>query len=400
MKISNNALNFLLAQYRAIFKRAYVKGIASAVLLTAGLAIGQAQAAANDNILDADDFASGATVPVAQTITKESTIELEDFSANKFDSSGWTYINNQTIDGANVTIVGDDSKGIAVSGTSSITVQNSGTLTLKSNKNDGLRFWGGTGGVSGTLTATGERSAINVDAVMANFGNVTIEKGATITIGGLYDADAWHIDDSTDISNRSGEWVFYANVYGNYDSSNLSDAGGRSNVTDGTVNLNHQSIFGADGTVAITGNSTVNFNGEWRSIEDGTGYATAIIRGAADDPTKVQITGTEENNVKKTPVVNVLAGKHGAIFAPNINISDTQINLGVASTLTLDGDWSMISGSSKTALGEDKHDTTNLTLTDVTFDNKGTVIIGNATSGGSGTVFNSIRRLIKQGRLF
>ena len=45
MKISNNALNFLLAQYRAIFKRAYVKGIASAVLLTAGLAIGQAQAA-------------------------------------------------------------------------------------------------------------------------------------------------------------------------------------------------------------------------------------------------------------------------------------------------------------------------------------------------------------------
>ena len=48
MKISNNALNFLLAQYRAIFKRAYVKGIASAVLLTAGLAAGQAQAADND----------------------------------------------------------------------------------------------------------------------------------------------------------------------------------------------------------------------------------------------------------------------------------------------------------------------------------------------------------------
>ena len=48
MKISNNALNFLLAQYRAIFKRAYVKGIASAVILTAGLAAGagQAQAAA------------------------------------------------------------------------------------------------------------------------------------------------------------------------------------------------------------------------------------------------------------------------------------------------------------------------------------------------------------------
>ena len=48
VKISNNALNFLLAQYRAIFKRAYIKGIASAVILTAGLAAGQAQAADND----------------------------------------------------------------------------------------------------------------------------------------------------------------------------------------------------------------------------------------------------------------------------------------------------------------------------------------------------------------
>ena len=46
VKISNNALNFLLAQYRAIFKRAYIKGIASAVILTAGLAAGASQAQA------------------------------------------------------------------------------------------------------------------------------------------------------------------------------------------------------------------------------------------------------------------------------------------------------------------------------------------------------------------
>ena len=39
-----------MAQYRAIFKRAYVKGIATAVLLTAGLAAGQAQAANTSGI--------------------------------------------------------------------------------------------------------------------------------------------------------------------------------------------------------------------------------------------------------------------------------------------------------------------------------------------------------------
>ena len=44
MKLSNNALNFLLAQYRAIFKRAYFKGLAAAVLVTASIAAGQAQA--------------------------------------------------------------------------------------------------------------------------------------------------------------------------------------------------------------------------------------------------------------------------------------------------------------------------------------------------------------------
>ena len=55
MRNSNNAIKFLLAQYRAIFKRAYIKGLASAVLLTAGLAAGQAQAAEPTSGLDNDN---------------------------------------------------------------------------------------------------------------------------------------------------------------------------------------------------------------------------------------------------------------------------------------------------------------------------------------------------------
>ena len=59
MKLSNNALNFLLAQYRAIFKRAYAKGIAPAIILTAALAAGSAQAA---NITTSDNnFANSLT---------------------------------------------------------------------------------------------------------------------------------------------------------------------------------------------------------------------------------------------------------------------------------------------------------------------------------------------------
>ena len=44
MKQTNNAIKFLMAQYRAIFKNAYFKGMATALMLTAGLAAGQAQA--------------------------------------------------------------------------------------------------------------------------------------------------------------------------------------------------------------------------------------------------------------------------------------------------------------------------------------------------------------------
>ena len=49
MKQTNNAIKFLMAQYRAIFKSAYFKGLATAVVVTAGLAATQAQAVdAND----------------------------------------------------------------------------------------------------------------------------------------------------------------------------------------------------------------------------------------------------------------------------------------------------------------------------------------------------------------
>ena len=48
MKQTNNAIKFLMAQYRAIFQNAYFKGLATAAVVTMGLAAGQAQAAATN----------------------------------------------------------------------------------------------------------------------------------------------------------------------------------------------------------------------------------------------------------------------------------------------------------------------------------------------------------------
>ena len=73
MKQTSSALTFLMAQYRAIFKRAYVKGIAAAVLLTAGLAAGAAQA--NPNDLKGENWDSGDAIV---TETADDTFKVKE----------------------------------------------------------------------------------------------------------------------------------------------------------------------------------------------------------------------------------------------------------------------------------------------------------------------------------
>ena len=57
MKQTNNAIKFLMAQYRAIFNHAYFKGLATAALVTVAMAAGQAQAASGTFA----DFISGSS---------------------------------------------------------------------------------------------------------------------------------------------------------------------------------------------------------------------------------------------------------------------------------------------------------------------------------------------------
>ena len=71
MKQTNNAIKFLMAQYRAIFKNAYFKGMATALVLTAGLAAGQAQATASEDdpwykIVVADGKVTNVTQPMTE----------------------------------------------------------------------------------------------------------------------------------------------------------------------------------------------------------------------------------------------------------------------------------------------------------------------------------------------
>ena len=55
MKLSNNAIKFLMAHYRAIYKHAFFKGLTTATILTIGLSAAQGALAAKDANLEADD---------------------------------------------------------------------------------------------------------------------------------------------------------------------------------------------------------------------------------------------------------------------------------------------------------------------------------------------------------
>ncbi|WP_156907561.1 autotransporter domain-containing protein [Anaerobiospirillum succiniciproducens] len=62
MKQTNNAIKFLMAQYRAIYQSAYLNGLTSAIIVTASLAAPQAQAATTD----LNQATSGGTITISQ----------------------------------------------------------------------------------------------------------------------------------------------------------------------------------------------------------------------------------------------------------------------------------------------------------------------------------------------
>ena len=253
MKISNNALNFLLAQYRAIFKRAYVKGIASAVILTAALAAGQAQATNANGILDPDSFATASGSAQDITVTVDSNVDLGDSEYSDKFGGTWTYLKDTVIDGADVVITGEANKSISIEGaTNGLKIQNGGSLTISNTKTTNTQIFGGTNGNSRTITVTGDGSALNINSASINFNQASITDGATVTLGGSVDYNLKAAGDSSE-----ADWAYYSNIGANLNSANS----GTITVDESTVNLNDSSLMTADKTFNISG-STINFAGK------------------------------------------------------------------------------------------------------------------------------------------
>ena len=237
MKISNNALNFLLAQYRAIFKRAYIKGIASAVILTAGLAAGQAQAASVGSDGDAFYSNSGQAVTDWTEHTTPASSGLGNNVAGGYEGSNGTTSGSSdgTVDG----ISSGNNLSIGTGGNNDITATVSGDAF-------------------GTFVVVSGDSSI--DSVSASSNNLYLNTGATVN-GSAYGANI-RIDNGDASADQNKGYIFTSNdggvsvgyhTYGalvNTSNGNASATGNEVNITNSgsvaaTLGVQNGDIFGA-----------------------------------------------------------------------------------------------------------------------------------------------------------
>ena len=385
MKVSNNALNFLLAQYRAIFKRAYVKGLASAVLLTAGLAAAQAQAADLNND-------SGSALEAEEAITIGSGGDFDKIQISGGFTNDWNAdvtITSGAASSAGNAILGSGSDNVAITGTGSLTI----AVTETTPSGNGLLIVGDGKSASLTLDKVDvQRGELQVadsgsnssGAVSLVAGTITIGKTATseeeatgraaaareayLTVKADSDAGSTLGNDQSTITvNKTGQLTLTAastkTATVNADNLTIGEGGlllinGEGTSKIAAVDLNIEA--GAFGVVA--GSASGSFTGE-----NATVAGNLLVNGTLDittDSTSGTVTLAEGSNtvISKTVTVNkgTLEVQSGADLHATADTAKIEIkNGGDANTnVTLKIDSSALesflnSGDKYTAINED-----------------------------------------------
>ena len=164
MKQTNNAIKFLMAQYRAVFKSAYVSGITTAVALTSFLAAAQANAAQTE--LKVDNWDSALKASETLVINGETST---DPAKGEYSKLAITATDNKTLtlsDKQKLSIVGEKVTDAKIS----VTAQNK-TLSLTG---EGALEVDGKSALTIEATASGSKANVDLDSVNIKKGNVTV----------------------------------------------------------------------------------------------------------------------------------------------------------------------------------------------------------------------------------
>ena len=345
MRNSNNAIKFLLAQYRAIFKRAYIKGLASAVILTATLAAGQAQAAelssgweAGEAIITGDSgdtfkttdekIASGLTVKAGHSLTTSGAIIV---------SSGASLEGDLTIESGHILLAKKENNQTVyrydLTG-NNVDVNLSGNIGAASFKLTG-----------GTLELTpGGAGNTNLTA----YGNGWIQEPPNTQAADYDRTTANGTLSDVDVTVNSGTNVAALNLLTINSGSQVILSGSGSS---GSVEAEHTAYLEGSRQMQIS-DSTIEVSGYANGIFSKQGSITGSTITIKDSGTLL-FAGNAEDYTK------VLSGATGLGSGANIGtytLTDTDISIGSGATLVVD------KGNANTAAGEAADAVTTLEL--------------------------------------
>ena len=250
MKQTNNAIKFLMAQYRAIFKNAYFKGMASAAVIALGMSMAAAPANAAyeaNGVLDLDDFSNsgiGGVHSHTETISGVTqTVDLDHKDWATLPLSGsYSYTGTlNLINGAGLTIEGTASKTLGMRG---INVDNGSSFVLRNSSKTNTSILGYKGNGSSGVDTDGSWGSFNItnksQALIENSGiemnDLTLTGSSSMTIGGLKELDYEYATTNTDgvgdnANDPFAKWTEFAHFWANGANGNT--------ITDSTLNLNN-----------------------------------------------------------------------------------------------------------------------------------------------------------------
>ena len=331
MKQTSSALTFLMAQYRAIFKRAYVKGIASAVLLTAGLAAGAAQAAENSLLVG---WQSGDAI---ETKTANDTFK----------------VNEQTI--VNGITIGDSSHKLTTSGSiiSTADMTSSGGLVIE----------------TGGQIQLGNKKKVNNEELVVYRHDFT-SNGGDIEMAGNIGAASFNISGGTLVLTSGGNGNTNLTAYGNgwIQEQNKGVDGYDRNTADGLLSKMDITVNSGTNIAAL---DRLTIDNDSKITLSGGGSSGSVVSGDT-----AYLEGSRYIDISNS-TINV-SGYANGIFSKKGSISNSEITIAKGAKLLIAGNadnyTEVLSGSAQ-ASGA----TYSLTNTDIT--NAGTLQLG--TSGSN-----------------
>ncbi len=258
MKQTNNAIKFLMAQYRAIFKNAYFKGLTSAVLLTAGLAAaGGAQAANFTEANLTEGLAADQTITIDGAGTEPDTYKYIQISSGGTGYDAPVAINGTiNITGGNKLTAGNQNLINFIRNTSGdVYWQGNGTINLNIETdgstitNDNVAQYGLSLEASdGTNTTVN----LNIGALNVTKGAVRLQTGASAATGSSVSVAAQNI--------TVGEAAFPTGVTATQALITLGDGSSQGAVRLG-AKTNRAQVNAYDTTITVNHTGKIDFKG-------------------------------------------------------------------------------------------------------------------------------------------